>query len=712
MLMHFFRAAAMLALGLGVSASAQSPLKLIPVPREVRAGGVQPLSQGVQITCASPCSAEDTFAVDDLKGYLTSQGVTVSASSPVNILVVRYGPTISRSILADASPQKAAAPADFPAEMKAEGYAIIPDGKGLAVTAASDSGIFYALQTVKQLVSGFGPNAVLRTATIRDWPAMRYRGLDDDLSRGPFPTLDFQKKQIRTIAAYKLNIYSPYFEHTMQYSGHPLMAPPGGSLTPAQARELVAYAAKYHVTIIPEQEAFGHLHYLLNWEKYSPIAETPHGQVLAPHQPEAVKLTHDMFAELAQIYPGPFLHLGADETQELGKGQTKAEVDSRGLGAVYLDFMQKIVADLAPLNRKLLFWGDIAYHEPDLLKQLPDSFKKATIAVPWEYNPQPKGFDRFIKPFTDANFETWVAPGVNNWSRVYPNYNNALSNIQQFTADGQRLGATGQLNTVWNDDGEALFNGNWYGVLFGAEAAWHKGEASIADFQSSYGENFHGDTTGKIDEAQREMMACHKLLKDSVYKTDGQDLLFWQDPWNADGQRIAGQLRPILSELRMHAERALILVAEARNANPILRETDALDVLELGARRMDLIGLKFQISDEIATSYAHAFALQTSKTKEDRDELGHELGSINAVNGKLQDLRNNYSLIRDLYEAAWLKSYRPYFLRNNLERYDYTIQTWLGRIDRMRVAQRQWANSQTLPPAADLGIPAPVVEAK
>jgi hypothetical protein len=695
-----------------VSASAESPLKLIPEPRELRVGATSALSQGVQITCANPCSVEDAFAVDDLKAYLTSQGVTVNASSPVNILVVRYGSSNSRSILADASGKKGDGPAEFPAEMKAEGYAIIPDGKGLAVTAASDSGIFYALQTVKQLVTGYGNNAVLHTASIRDWPAMRYRGLDDDLSRGPFPTFEFQKKQIRTIAAYKVNIYSPYFEHTMQYSGHPLMAPPGGSLTQAQARELVAYAAKYHITIIPEQEAFGHLHYLLNWEKYSSIAETPHGQVLAPHQADAMKLTHDMFAELAQIYPGPFLHLGADETQELGKGQTKAEVDSRGLGAVYLDFMQKIVADLQPLNRKLLFWGDIAYHEPDLLKQMPDSFKKATIAVAWEYNPQPKGFAPFIKPFTDANFETWVAPGVNNWSRVYPNYNNALSNIQNFTADGQRLGATGQLNTVWNDDGEALFNGNWYGVLFGAEAAWHQGEASIPDFQSSYGENFHGDTTGKIDEAQREMMAAHKLLKDSPYKTDGQDLLFWQDPWNADGQRIAGQLRPILSELRMHAERALILVAEARNANPNLRETDALDVLELGARRMDLIGLKFQISDEIATSYAHAFALQTSKTKEDRDEVAHELGSINAVNGKLQDLRNNYSLIRDLYEQAWLKSYRPYFLRNNLERYDYTIQMWLGRIDRVRVAQRQWANSQTIPPAAELGIPAPVLTDK
>ena len=696
-----------------VSTHAQAPgaqsLSLIPIPREVRPATAQSLANGVQINCSTPCPADDLFAIDDLKAYLAAQGIAVNGTSPVNILVTRYGTQISKSIYSDASPHKAneGAPAEFPAEMKAEGYVIIPDGKGLAITAASDAGIFYALQTVKQLVTGNGVNAVLHTAILRDWPAMKYRGLDDDLSRGPVPTLEFQKKQIRTIAAYKVNIYSPYFEHTMQYTGHPLMAPPGGTLTQDQARELVAYAAKYHVTIIPEQEAFGHLHYLLNWEQYTPLAETPHGHVLAPAQADAQKLTHDMFAELAGIYPGPFLHLGADETVELGKGQTKPQVDAQGLGAVYLGFMQRIVADLKPLNRKLLFWGDIAMHDPDLVKQLPADFKQATIAVAWEYNPQPKGFARFITPFTDAGMETWVAPGVNNWSRVYPNYNNAFANIQQFTLQGQQLGATGQLNTVWDDDGEALFNGNWYGVLFGAEAAWHKGEASIPAFQASYGLNFHGDTTGALDQAQMEMMAAHKVLKDSPLKVDGSDLVFWIDPWSLDGQRQAVQLRPILSELRLHAERAITLVAQARNANPNLRETDALDVLELGARRMDLIGLKFQLTDEIATSYANAYALQASNKKEDREEVSRSLGDINAVNGKLQDLRNNYSLMRDLYEAAWLKSYRPYFLRNNLERYDLTIQMWLQRIDRVRTAQRQWANTQTIPSAVELGIPAP-----
>ena len=94
-----------------------------------------------------------------------------------------------------------------------------------------------------------------------------------------------------------------------------------------------------------------------------------------------------MFAEMAGIYPGPFLHIGADETSDLGRGRTKAQVDARGAGAVYLDYLQQIVTDLEPLKRKLLFWGDIAMHDPALLKQVPDNFKKNTIAVAWEYEP-------------------------------------------------------------------------------------------------------------------------------------------------------------------------------------------------------------------------------------------------------------------------------------------------------------------------------------
>ncbi len=686
------------------STSVRGQLTLVPMPRELQEQRTLPLGGGVSIVCHD-CDAEDNFAAQDLTESLRERGMNVTGGAPVSIALVRSDSNEGRRVLNGVA---------LTPEMQAEGYVIVPHHNGLAVVAATARGIFYGAQTVKQLIENNTPatpaTAILHVATIRDWPAMKYRGLHDDLSRGPVPTLDFQKKQIRLFASYKVNVYSPYFENTMQYASDPLAAPPGGSITPSEARELVAYATKYHVMIVPEQEAFGHLHFMLNWEKYADLAETPHGHVLAPGAPGAIPFIQRMFGQLAADYPAPLLHLGADETFELGKGATKPDVDARGLGPVYLDFMQRIVAALKPLNRRYLFWGDIAYKEPALLKAAPEDFKRSTIAVAWEYSPHPT-FLPYVKPYTDAGIECWVAPGVNNWNRLWPDNNLALPNIQGFTAQGQASGCTGQLNTVWDDDGEALFNANWYGVLFGAAAAWQPGPSSIPQFETSFGRAFHGDPTGKIDAAQKELTAAHLLLKDTYARGgDASDFIFWVDPWTPEGQVIAGKLRPINRELRLHAEQALVLVREARNANP-LREPDALDVMELAARRIDMIGQKFQISDEMANLYSAAYALQASKVRTDRAELLRDIDDIahpNSVQGKMEDLRNEYSMMRDLYEAAWLKSYRPYYLRNMSERYTLNIDLWINRGDKVRAALRAWRDTGVLPPAAQLGIPQPV----
>jgi len=332
---------------------------------------------------------------------------------------------------------------------------------------------------------------------------------------------------------------------------------------------------------------------------------------------------------------------------------------------------------------------------------------------------------------------------VNNWSVVYPNYNYALANIQQFTRDGQHMGATGQLNTIWYDDGEALASNNYYGILFGAAAAWQLGESSIEQFEQSYAQVFHGDLTGKLNQAQLELMAAHDLLKTQAKVGDGSDGLFWVDPWSKDGQNFATKIRPYTKELRLHAERAITLIAQARAAYPAtrtvhkelnqspaapytdtwtepldprealpsnptsLRETDAIDALELGARRFDLIGLKFELADEIPQGYARAQTDALSRDKETRKLVGHELSDINGVNGRIRDLIDTYALLRDLYAQSWLRTNRPYSLRPVLEHYDYTISLWLSRSDKVRSAQRQWTATQTLQPASDVGIPSP-----
>ncbi len=703
--------------------TANQATRLIPMPREFHAGRATSLAGGLRVLCTAPCSSEDQFAADDLRAAAAERGVPSGTSGAVTIELVRIG---ARPLPTGLT---------FDDAMKTEGYILFPSGNGgLTVLAGSAEGIFYGAQTAKQLIrSRPGAAPEIQTATVRDWPAMRYRGQDDDLSRGPIPTLEYQKKFVRTLASYKINLYSPYFEHTFSYTGNSLPAPPDGAMTPADARALVSYARQYHVTVVPEQESFGHLHHNLTWELYQPLAETPHGDVLAPVQAGSITLIKQWFIELAQLFPGPFLHIGADETVDLGLGQTKPDVDARGLGAVYLDFLQKITTALHPLGRKLLFWGDIAMDVPDLVKAMPESFKRETVAVAWEYVPQPKGYDRWLLPFTRAGFETWVAPGINNWSRVYPNFNMGLLNIQGFVRDGQRLGSTGMLNTIWNDDGEGLIDQDWYGVLFGAAAGWQKGESSIPQFEASYGEVFHGDTTGKLSQAQIELMAAHSLLRDQAKTGDGSDGLFWIDPWSKDGLAVATKMRPFSHDLRIHAERALTLIAEARSAAPptstpptssatpiydpanafpstptSLRERDAIDAMELGARRLDFIGLKFQLADEIAQVYDRAYAGQRSTDRKSRTEVSRELSEINGINGKLGDIKDTYSLLRDLYAQTWLRSNRPYALRPVLEHYDYTVGVWLARSEKLRSAQRQFSSdAHTLPTAGDLGIPPP-----
>ena len=629
-------------------------------------------------------------AEEDLEHWLKDRGITTRSARRVGIT---FAPASLQK------PMLAAHELTFDPGMHDEGYAMFPDERGgLVIVAETSGGFFYGAQTVKQLIRGSGKDAVLLIPTIRDWPAMPHRGISDDWSRGPLPNMEFLKREIRTLAAYKYNIFSPYFEHTFAYASTPVAAFPGGAITPKEGRELVEYAAKYHILIIPEQEAFGHLHHVLKFEMYSRMGETPHGAVLAPGDPQSLPQIGEWFGELAKVFPGPYAHIGADETSQLGLGRTHDEVAQQGLGKVYLNFLSQIHQQLAPLHKRLLFWGDIAENSPELVGTLP----KDMIAVSWHYDAKPD-FTKNLEPFLKSGLETWVATGVNNWNRVYPNNNEALGNIRGFVRDGQKLGATGMLNTVWNDDGEGIFDENWFGVLFGAAAAWQPGESSQDAFVASFGQAFHDDQTGKISQAQQEMMAAHAVLRKADLD-DAQDHYFWVDPFSPEGQQIAAKLMPVASELRLHAERAITLLAQARAAGKLTNQ-EALDALDLGARRIDFIGYKFQAANDCITLYAKAQSLVGDKTR--WDEVSEALYTIGSNNGRLEDIRDGYSQIGQLFHDAWLRDNREYWLANNMARYDRAAQMWVGRGNAWQNVIQHWWSTHTLPGASEVGLPSP-----
>jgi hexosaminidase len=671
-------------------ASGFAQVHLLPQPREVHLSGEVAIPAGIRVTAPGK-DAEDEFAARDLEEAAGEAGS--KGGSPYPVVLLRADSHEAKELLA--AKQLTLTP-----ELASEGYVIIVEPKKAAVIAESASGIFYGVQTFKQLLPLPGSSSApsIPAGTIRDWPAMKYRAIDDDLSRGPFPTLEFQKHQVQVIASFKANIYSPYFEHTLLYPNQPMAAPPGSAMTPADVAELVRYANQYHVTILPEQEAFGHLHHVLKYDLYNDVAETPHGFVLAPGQLGSIPLIKDWFTQIAQEFPGPFMHIGADETADLGHGRTMDEVKKRGYGPVYVDFLTQIHDALAPLHKKILFWGDIGGDAPAAVPGLP----KDMIAVPWNYG-DTSGFDKMIEPFAKAGIETWVAPGDSNWNLVYPDATTAFGNIQGFIRDGQRLGSTGALITVWNDDGEGLFNQDWYGVLFGAVAAWQSGESSIPAYQAAYGPVFHGDASGKVNQAEEELMQANLTLgkAQTNFNSDG---LFWLDPWSAEGRAVGSKILPVAEELRLHAEHAIVLLAQARAANPKLKEQAALDAMDLGARRLDLIGMKWELSQEVSDSYATALAQQHDKKQEGlTDNL---LNEISSNNGRLQDLRDAYSATKLEYKNVWLGENRPYWLDNVLVRYDLQIQMWQQRGMHFEELTRTFEDKKDLPTAESLGLPA------
>src|ERR1700676_256302 len=457
-------------------------LKILPAPKEVRiARGRIVIKPSTSILISNP---EDRTAAESLQKEihdrtgmkLSIESVTAAPKTTGHISLGRLTDRGLRSYLESQGVKVGD-------DLGSQGYVIRATDSGVLVAGPTAQGLFYGVQTLRQLLRPEGPGGktlAIPALVIRDWPSMEWRGVSDDISRGPIPTLDYLKNQIRTLAEFKINLLGFNMEHVFDFHSQPLVSPkdesPKGesdraALTPAEIKELIDYAAKYFVTILPGQQAFGQLHQLLKYEIYSDLAETPHGHVLTPTNPKTYDFIRQVYGEIVPLFPGQFFHIGSDETFELGLGQTKALAAQQGLGRVYLEHLQKVFEIMQPYHKQLMFWGDIAVKYPELLTILP----KDMIAVPWDYDPKPS-YENIITPYTSAGLRVVVAPGAGNWGVIWPNLESAFVNIRNFVRDGQKHQAIGALNTTWNDDGEWLVDMAWPGLVFGAAGCWQQSE--------------------------------------------------------------------------------------------------------------------------------------------------------------------------------------------------------------------------------------------
>ncbi len=679
-------------------------LKLLPAPKEVRmAEGKIVIKPSTTILISN---AEDRTAAETLQKEIHDRtGLKLSiefvTAAPKTTGHISLGRLTDRGLRIYLESQGVRATDDLGShDLDKQGYVIRVTDSGVLVAARTAQGLFYGVQTLCQLLRPEGKTLAIPALVIRDWPSMEWRGVSDDISRGPIPTLDYLKMQIRTLAEYKINLLGFNMEHVFDFQTQPLVAPrdaakdasKAAALTPAEIKELVAYAGKYYITLLPEQQAFGHLHQFLKYEIYSDLAEMPHGHVLTPTNPKTYDFIRQIYGEVVPLFPGPFFHIGSDETFELGLGQTKALAAQQGLGRVYLEHLQKVFEIMQPYHKQLMFWGDIAVKYPELLTILP----KDMIAVPWDYDPKPS-YQNIITPYTNAGLRVVVAPGAGNWRVIWPDLDSAFVNIRNFVRDGQKYQAIGALNTTWNDDGESLVDMTWPALVFGAAASWQPGESSIDDFKSSYDWAFYrnNDDDRTFAEVIENLDRPHALLA-GVKLDNASHELFWSDPFNEAGANTAARALPVAHDLRISAEHAAESLMLNRAKAHLHAET--LDGMLLAAWHLDTLGLKIQFTSEISRYYWDAYQNQTDVTRAQQD-----LDEIVDINGRLESLRDAITEMRKMYAEGWARENHPYWLGNVLVRYDNLAAEVQAKIVAVQAAQRQYWSTKTLPAPEQLG---------
>ncbi|MFE0046526.1 beta-N-acetylhexosaminidase [Streptomyces albireticuli] len=292
-----------------------------------------------------------------------------------------------------------------------EAYRLTVDGRHVEIAGASAAGVFRGAQTFRQLL---GPAAFRRapvtgkrewelpSVVVEDAPRFGWRGVLLDVARH-FTPKDGVLRFLDLLAAHKLNVLHLHLTDDqgwrLEIERHPRLTevgawrartklghrasplwderPHGGFYTKDDIREIVAYAAERHITVVPEIDVPGHSQAAIAaypelgnadvvdtaalsvWDTWgvSPNVLAPTDRTLAFYE--------DVLTEVLELFPSPFVHLGGDECpkdQWKASPAARARIEAEGLGdedGLQSWFIRHFDRWLAERGRRLVGWDEI-----------------------------------------------------------------------------------------------------------------------------------------------------------------------------------------------------------------------------------------------------------------------------------------------------------------------------------------------------------------
>ncbi|GAB6866944.1 family 20 glycosylhydrolase [Bacteroides acidifaciens] len=328
-----------------------------------------------------------------------------------------------------------------------EAYRLNVTKKRITVEAVTERGVYWAMQTLRQLAEKRNSKTQIQGAEIVDWPAFRIRGFMQDVGRS-YISLEELKREIAALAQFKINVFHWHLTENQSWRLESKIFPmlndsvnttrmPGKYYTLEEAKELVAFCKAHHMTLIPEIDMPGHSAAFIRTFRHD------------MQSPEGMKILKLLLDEVCETFDVPYLHIGTDEVQFTNPR-----------------FVPEMVSYVRSKGKKVISWNPGWHYKPG----------EIDMTQLWSY----RGKAQEGIPAIDSRFH--YLNHFDTFGDIVALYNSRVYNKEQGSDD-----LAGTILAIWNDrlidsEWDMIIENNFYpNMLAVAERAWKGGGTEYFD---------------------------------------------------------------------------------------------------------------------------------------------------------------------------------------------------------------------------------------
>ena len=227
----------------------------------------------------------------------------------------------------------------------AEAYRLSVSNKRIKIEAVTEQGVYWAMQTLRQLERKKGKRSSVAGCEIVDWPAFRIRGFMQDVGRS-YISMEELKREIEILSRFKINVFHWHLTENQAWRLESKIFPmlndsvntirmPGKYYTLEEARELVDFCKQHQVMLIPEIDMPGHSAAFVRAFRHD------------MQSPEGMKILKLLLDEVCETFDVPYLHIGTDEVEFTNP-----------------HFVPEIVAYVRSKGKKVISWNPGWHYKP------------------------------------------------------------------------------------------------------------------------------------------------------------------------------------------------------------------------------------------------------------------------------------------------------------------------------------------------------------